>query len=60
MDAENEAPVIRLINGIFSEALRLSASDIHIEPFERELIVRLRVDGAMREISTRHACWRRC
>ncbi|MGQ0333795.1 GspE/PulE family protein [Halomonas elongata] len=50
MDAENEAPVIRLINGIFSEALRLSASDIHIEPFERELIVRLRVDGAMREI----------
>ncbi|WP_275286139.1 GspE/PulE family protein [Halomonas elongata] len=50
MDAENEAPVIRLINGIFSEALRLSASDIHVEPFERELIVRLRVDGAMREI----------
>ncbi len=50
MDAESEAPVIRLINGIFSEALRLSASDIHVEPFERELIVRLRVDGAMREI----------
>lgn len=50
MDAEHEAPVIRLINGVFSEALRLGASDIHIEPFERELIVRLRVDGVMREI----------
>ena len=48
LDAENEAPVIRLINGIFSEALRLEASDIHVEPFEHELVVRLRVDGALR------------
>jgi general secretion pathway protein E len=49
LESENEAPVIRLINGVFSEALRLSASDIHVEPFERELIIRLRVDGALRE-----------
>lgn len=49
LESENEAPVIRLINGVFSEALRLSASDIHVEPFERELVIRLRVDGAMRE-----------
>lgn len=48
LDAENEAPVIRLINGVFSEALRLGASDIHIEPFEKELVIRLRVDGALR------------
>ncbi|WP_110602279.1 GspE/PulE family protein [Salinicola lusitanus] len=49
LESENEAPVIRLINGVFSEALRLAASDIHVEPFERELVIRLRVDGAMRE-----------
>ncbi|MFC0268762.1 GspE/PulE family protein [Kushneria aurantia] len=49
LESENEAPVIRLINGVFSEALRLSASDVHVEPFERELLIRLRVDGALRE-----------
>lgn len=49
LESENEAPVIRLINGVFSEALRLSASDIHVEPFERDLVIRMRVDGAMRE-----------
>ncbi|KAA0019911.1 type II secretion system protein GspE [Salinicola corii] len=48
LDAENEAPVIRLINGVFSEALRLGASDIHVEPFEKELVIRLRVDGSLR------------
>jgi general secretion pathway protein E len=48
LDSESEAPVIRLINGIFSEALRLGASDIHVEPFEKELSIRLRVDGALR------------
>lgn len=48
LDSEQEAPVIRLINAIFSEALRLGASDVHIEPFEQELVVRLRVDGALR------------
>ncbi|WP_110686265.1 type II secretion system ATPase GspE [Salinicola aestuarinus] len=48
LDAENDAPVIRLINGVFSEALRLGASDIHVEPFEKTLNVRLRVDGALR------------
>ncbi|WP_084004728.1 type II secretion system ATPase GspE [Terasakiispira papahanaumokuakeensis] len=49
LDSENEAPVIRLINGVFSEALRLGASDIHVEPFEEALVVRLRVDGRLRE-----------
>jgi len=50
LESDNEAPVIRLINGLFSEALRLRASDIHIETFEQTLVVRLRVDGHLREV----------
>ena len=50
LESEGEAPIIRLINGLFSEALRLSASDIHIETFEQELLVRFRVDGVLQEI----------
>lgn len=50
MDQEDDAPIIRLINALLSEAIRLSASDIHIETFERRLSVRLRVDGQLREI----------
>jgi general secretion pathway protein E len=46
---EDDAPVIRLINALLMEALRENASDIHIEPFERELVVRLRVDGILQE-----------
>ncbi|NCY24785.1 MAG: type II secretion system protein GspE [Alphaproteobacteria bacterium] len=46
---EDDAPVIRLINALLMEALRENASDIHIETFERSLIVRLRVDGVLRE-----------
>lgn len=50
MDSENDAPVIRLINAILSQAVREKASDIHIETFEERLIVRYRVDGVMREV----------
>ncbi|MEO1309443.1 MAG: type II secretion system ATPase GspE [Pseudomonadota bacterium] len=50
LDASDDAPVIRLINAMIAEAVRGSASDIHIEPFEQRLSVRLRVDGVMREI----------
>lgn len=50
LESENEAPVIRLINGLLTEALRLKASDIHIETFEQSLVVRLRVDGQLREV----------
>jgi type IV pilus assembly protein PilB len=46
----NDAPVVRLINGILVEAVRRGASDIHIEPFEHELRVRYRVDGALLEV----------
>jgi type IV pilus assembly protein PilB len=46
----DEAPVVRLINAILTEAVRRGASDIHFECFEHELRVRFRVDGALQEI----------
>src|SRR5690606_25437450 len=49
LDAQDDAPVIRLINGLIAEAARIGASDVHIESFESALVVRLRVDGVMRE-----------
>ncbi len=52
LDTSDDAPIIRLINGLIAEAVRTRASDIHIEPFEDRLSVRLRVDGVMREILT--------
>lgn len=50
MDQEDDAPIVRLINALLSEAIRVSASDIHVEVFEKRLSVRLRVDGQLREI----------
>ncbi len=50
LENDNDAPVIRLINGLFAEALRLRASDIHVETFEASLVIRLRVDGHLREV----------
>jgi general secretion pathway protein E len=50
LEQEDDAPIIRLINALLAEAIRENASDIHIETFERELVVRFRVDGVMREI----------
>ena len=50
LEQEDDAPIIRLINALLAEAIRENASDIHIETFERELTVRFRVDGVMREV----------
>ena len=50
MEQEDDAPIIRLINALLTEAVRENASDIHIETFERRLVVRMRVDGILREI----------
>lgn len=50
LDSEDDAPVIRLINGILQEAIRTRASDIHIEPYENRLAVRFRIDGALRDM----------
>lgn len=49
LDSADEAPVIRLINGLIAEAAREGVSDIHIEPYESALVVRMRVDGQLRE-----------
>ena len=50
MEADDDAPIIRLINALLSEAIKMEASDIHIEPFENRMRVRFRVDGMLREI----------
>lgn len=50
MNDINNAPVVRLINSIISQGVKLKASDIHIEPFEKKLKVRCRVDGDLIEI----------
>ncbi len=50
LDSDDDAPIIRLINGVIQEAIRLRASDIHIEPHETRLSVRFRIDGVLREI----------
>lgn len=50
MDTEDDAPVIRLINAILSQAVRDKASDIHVETFEDRLTVRYRVDGVLTEV----------
>src|SRR5690554_910431 len=50
MAAEHDAPVVRVINAILSQAVREKASDIHIETFETNLVVRFRVDGVLSEV----------
>lgn len=52
LGSDDDAPVIRLINGILQEAIRTRASDIHIEPYEARLAVRFRIDGALRDMLT--------
>ena len=46
----DDAPVVKLINGLLTDAVRRGASDIHIEPFEQEIRIRYRIDGALVEI----------
>ena len=46
----DDAPVVKLINGIMTDAVKRGASDIHIEPFEKEIRVRYRIDGSLMEI----------
>src|SRR5690606_3140763 len=47
---DDEAPIIRLVNWLLKRAVKERASDIHIEPFEKEVIVRFRVDGVLKEV----------
>ncbi len=50
LEADDEAPIIRLINSLLAEAVREGASDIHIESFESRMVVRFRVDGVLRDV----------
>jgi general secretion pathway protein E len=52
LDLTDEAPVIRLLNSILSQAVKERASDIHIEPYEREVEVRFRIDGILYKMLT--------
>jgi len=50
LESDDDAPIIRLINALLTQALKENASDIHVEPFENRLVVRFRVDGVLREV----------
>ena len=50
LESADDAPVIRMINALLTQALRDGASDIHIEPFEQISVVRFRVDGSLRDV----------
>ncbi|MDO8704200.1 MAG: type II secretion system ATPase GspE, partial [Sulfuricaulis sp.] len=50
MESEDDAPIVRLINALLTQAVREGASDIHIEPFETRSVVRFRIDGILRDI----------
>ncbi len=50
LENEDDAPIIKLINAMLSDAIKESASDIHIETFESALQIRFRVDGVLREV----------
>ena len=50
LETENDAPIIRLINALLTQAVREGASDVHLEIFESRALVRYRVDGALRDV----------
>jgi general secretion pathway protein E len=50
LDSMDDAPAIRLINGIIADAARQGVSDIHVEPYETALVIRMRIDGMLREV----------
>lgn len=56
LESADDAPIIRFINAVLTEAIKENASDVHIEPYENRLGVRFRVDGVLREVlKTRRA-----
>ena len=50
LESSNDAPIIRMLNALLTQAAKDGASDIHIEPYERSSSVRFRVDGTLREV----------
>ena len=50
LETADDAPIIRMLNALFTQAARDGASDIHVEPFEASSVVRFRIDGALRDV----------
>jgi len=50
MESEDDAPIVRLLNALLTQAVREGASDIHVEPFESRSVVRFRIDGVLRDV----------
>ena len=50
LDSDDDAPIIRLINALLTQAVKDNASDIHVEPYENRLSVRFRIDGLLKEV----------
>ncbi|MEE8306141.1 MAG: type II secretion system ATPase GspE [Gammaproteobacteria bacterium] len=50
LESDDDAPIIRLINAVLTQAVKENASDIHVEPYENRLVVRFRIDGVLREV----------
>ena len=56
LESDDDAPIIRFINAVLTQAVKDNASDVHIEPYENRLVVRFRVDGVLQEVlQTRRA-----
>lgn len=51
LDDKSHAPIVRIVNTLLAEAVRAGASDIHIEAYERDSVMRFRVDGMLREVT---------
>ena len=54
IDEISHAPVVRLLNSIFRQAIKVKAGDIHIEPFKNYVRIRFRIDGELQEILSLH------
>jgi general secretion pathway protein E len=54
LEEADDAPIIRLINALFNQAIRENASDIHIEAYESHSVVRFRIDGVLKDITNFH------
>ncbi|MBO1923140.1 type II secretion system ATPase GspE [Thiomicrorhabdus sp. 6S3-12] len=50
LDSADDAPIIKLLNAVLTEAIRSEASDVHIEPYENQLRIRFRVDGVLKTV----------
>ncbi|MDH4049117.1 MAG: type II secretion system ATPase GspE [Gammaproteobacteria bacterium] len=56
LESDDDAPIIRFINAVLTQAVKENASDVHIEPYENRLVVRFRIDGVLQEVlQTRRA-----